>query len=78
MKKIVFLLFCLYSLLCSSICLAQTGNGTDERPQMATGMRADGKIYVVVAVVVTILAGICFYLIYLDRKIGRLEKESQG
>ena len=78
MKKIYSLLFCLYCLLCSGICFAQTGNGADESPQMATGMRADGKIYVVVAVVVTILAGIVFYLIYLDRKIGRLEKESQG
>ena len=78
MKKIYSLLFCLYCLLCSSICVAQTGNGADEKPQMATGMRADGKIYVVVAVVVTILAGIVFYLIYLDRKIGRLEKESVG
>lgn len=78
MKKLHYLLFCLYCLLMSTFCLAQTGGTADERPQMATGMRADGKIYVVVAVVVTILAGICFYLIYLDRKISRLEKESQG
>ena len=77
MKKIGYLLFCVYCLLLSTVCLAQTGP-SGEKPQMATGMRADGKIWVVVAVLVIILAGICFYLIYLDRKISRLEKELQG
>ncbi|MBE7170918.1 MAG: hypothetical protein INR73_10030 [Williamsia sp.] len=77
MKKVYYLLFCLYCLLVSTVCLAQTGSDADEKPQMATGLRADGKIWVVVAVVVTILAGIVFYLIYLDKKVSRLEKESQ-
>ena len=35
----------------------------------------DGKIYVVVAVVLTIFAGIILYLVRLDRKMTRLEKE---
>ncbi len=39
------------------------------------GLRADGKIYVVGAVVFTILAGLLFYIIRVDRKISRLEKE---
>jgi hypothetical protein len=39
-------------------------------------MRSNGKIYVVVAVVVTILVGLLSYLISLDRKLSRLEKES--
>lgn len=42
--------------------------------QMADRMRADGKIYVVVAVIVTIFAGIILYLIRLDRKLTKLEK----
>ncbi|MBC7830114.1 MAG: CcmD family protein [Chitinophagaceae bacterium] len=42
--------------------------------EAATGLRADGKIYVVVAVVVTLLLGLVIYLISLDRKISRLEK----
>jgi hypothetical protein len=37
-------------------------------------MRSDGKIYVVVAVVLTILAGLILYVVRLDRKITRLEK----
>ena len=47
-----------------------------QRPdvQMADGMRANGKIYVVVAIIVTIFAGIVFYLIRLDRKLTKLEK----
>ncbi|MCF8214294.1 MAG: CcmD family protein, partial [Chitinophagaceae bacterium] len=39
-------------------------------------MRSNGKIYVVVAVVLTILLGLVAYLIHLDRKISKLEKES--
>ena len=41
---------------------------------MADTMRGNGKIYVVVAVIVTIFAGIILYLIRLDRKISKLEK----
>jgi CcmD family protein len=42
--------------------------------EMADTMRSNGKIYVVVVVLATIFAGIFAYLIYLDRKITRLEK----
>ncbi len=38
-------------------------------------MRSIGKIYVVVAVILTIFTGIILFLIYLDRKISRLEKQ---
>lgn len=37
-------------------------------------MRSNGKIYVVMAVVVTIVAGLFIYLANLDRKISKLEK----
>lgn len=37
-------------------------------------MRSEGKIYVVMAVVITILTGLLVYVIRLDRKITRLEK----
>jgi hypothetical protein len=37
-------------------------------------MTSNGKIYVVVAVVVTILLGMFIYLFSLDRKINKLEK----
>lgn len=65
-RKISLLLFFLFLQL---IALAQ-------RPDvpMADGMRANGKIYVVVAIIVAIFAGIVLYLIRLDRKLTKLEK----
>jgi hypothetical protein len=42
----------------------------------ASVMRSNGKIYVVVAVVLTILFGLIAYVIRLDRKISKLEKEA--
>ncbi|MFD2936342.1 CcmD family protein [Spirosoma flavum] len=43
--------------------------------EMADRLRADGKIWVVVAVIAVVFAGIIIYLIRLDRQIGKLEKE---
>jgi hypothetical protein len=58
--------------LLTSFCLAQDeGNKVD----MADTMRNNGRIYVVVAVVVVILLGLILYLVRLDRKISRMEKE---
>jgi cytochrome bd-type quinol oxidase subunit 2 len=42
--------------------------------EMADTMRSNGKIYVVIAVILTIFAGIIFYLVRLDRKISKIEK----
>jgi len=66
MKKMLSLLI---ALLASATLFAQ-------EVQMADALRADGKIYVVVAVVSAMLAGLLFYVIRLDRKITRLEKET--
>ena len=38
-------------------------------------MRSNGKIYVVVAVVLTVLLGLFFYVFNLDRKISKLERK---
>ena len=43
--------------------------------EMADRLRADGKIWVVVAVIATVFAGIIVYLVRLDRQISKLEKE---
>lgn len=42
--------------------------------EMADVMRSNGKIYVLVGVIVIIFAGITVYLINTDRKISKLEK----
>ncbi|MCB0802468.1 MAG: CcmD family protein [Flavobacteriales bacterium] len=43
--------------------------------EMAEKMRSEGKIYVVVAVLTVILIGLLIYLINIDKKVGKLEKE---
>ena len=43
--------------------------------EMADQLRADGKIYVVVAVLTVMLIGIFIFLFLLDRKMNRLERE---
>ena len=48
---------------------------TANDPEMADKLYANGRIYVVVAVVATIFAGIIVYLINLDSKISKLEKQ---
>lgn len=47
----------------------------NEAIEMADKMRADGKIYVVVAVLLIIFAGITAYLFSIDRKLYKLEKK---
>lgn len=63
-KKITLSLF---FILCNLVLFAQ---------DMADEMRENGKIYVVVAVLVAIFFGIIIYLIRLDRKLSKLEKET--
>ena len=43
--------------------------------EMADTLRSEGKIYVVVAIVLVIFAGLIGYLVLLDRKISRIEKK---
>lgn len=47
----------------------------NRKVEMADQFREDGKIYVVVAVVLTILSGLIIYLVIVDRKVTRLENE---
>ncbi len=44
---------------------------------MADQMRSNGKIFVVVAVLLTILLGLIAYVIRIDKKVSQLEKESK-
>ncbi len=48
-----------------------------DKPEMADLMRSNGKIYVVVLVCLTILIGLFLYVMMLDRKIRRIEKNGQ-
>jgi hypothetical protein len=70
MRKASFLILA-FSLLFPLLSVAQQAE-----PEMADAMRSNGKIYVVVLVLATIFAGIIAYLVRLDRKIGKLEKNN--
>lgn len=62
------------SLVLASLLFSVLLRAQDETVEMADNMRKNGKIYVVVAVVLTILIGLFLYLIRLDKKISNIEK----
>ncbi|MDR6944624.1 CcmD family protein [Mucilaginibacter pocheonensis] len=43
--------------------------------EMADVLRSSGKIYVVVATIVIIFAGLAFYLFSIDKRLKKIEKE---
>ena len=44
--------------------------------EMADTMRSEGKIYVVVAIMLVIFFGLIAYLVMLDRKVSKIEKKA--
>ena len=50
---------------------------TDSNIDMADEMMQNGKIYVVITVLCVVFACIAIYLVLLDRRISRLEKENK-
>jgi hypothetical protein len=64
-------LFALLLMLLSSLTMhAQTDSS------LGNTMRSNGRIYVVITVILVILAGLLLYLIRLDRKMSKLEKNN--
>jgi hypothetical protein len=55
--------------------MSVAGFAQDKKVEMADLMRSNGRIYVVIAVVLTILAGLILYVIRIDRKISKFEKD---
>ena len=70
MNKIIRRLLFMICCLCSSIVLFAQNQSTEEV------MRSNGKIYVVVAVCLTILIGLFLYVFLVDRKISKIEKDN--
>lgn len=62
--------------LCSLIFLMTSAvANAQQSAEMADVMRSNGKIYVVVGVILIIILGLFAYLFSLDRKVSRLEKD---
>lgn len=68
MKKLFLMLFLL---LGSTALFAQQS----QQVEMADTMRSSGKIYVVIATIVIIFAGLAIYLFTIDRRLKKIEKE---
>ncbi len=68
--KIIKLFVCILTFLAPLTLLGQGSPSV----QMADTFRHEGKIYVVVLVLVIILTGVILFLIRVDRKIFKLEK----
>jgi hypothetical protein len=81
MKKILYFFLLLLSINVSAGNNSQKADSTQtsapkiEEVEMADKFREDGKIYVVVTVVLIILLGMLFYIFTLEKKISRIEKE---
>ena len=71
LKATIFLIITL--ILTQTYALSQV----QEKVEMADTFRADGKIYVVLAIILVILTGLFFYLIRIDRKVAKLEEQKQ-
>lgn len=66
MKNISKLLLTLFTISITLMAQAQP-------VEMADTMRSEGKIYVVVGIVLIVLAGLIAYLFMLDRRVKKLE-----
>ena len=66
MKKLISLIL---MLLCFVAVQAQD-------VEMADKMRSEGKIYVVIATIVIVFAGLAVYLFAIDRRLKKIEKEN--
>ncbi len=62
-------------LIMSVSAFAQNTGEVSQSIEMADKFRADGKIYVVVATLASVMLGIIAYIWTLDRKVSKLEKQ---
>jgi hypothetical protein len=74
MRKIVLVTALLLAIILAGPVNSFAQNVTD-RVEMADRFRQEGKIYVVVAIIGVVLAGMFVYTIRIDQKIHRLEDE---
>jgi len=72
MKKLLSTISCLLFVV---LVFGQSDTTNPVNQPSPTGLASDGKIWVVMAVCITILVGLLAYVISLDRKIRNLEKK---
>jgi hypothetical protein len=67
MRRSIKIFFSLLLSVASISAMAQ------QQVEMADTMRSNGKIYVIVGIILIVLAGLIAYLFTLDRKVKKLE-----
>ena len=60
--------------ICIFFLLLITPLAQAQEVEMADGLRAEGKIYVVVLIILIVLGGLIAYLFLMDRKLNRLQQ----
>lgn len=77
MNRLFYIVLLAFMLLHPPCFSAKTGaSGLEQAPTspaMADAMRDNGKIYVVVGIIMIVLAGLFVYLFLIERKVKRLE-----
>ncbi len=61
--------------LCLLVLLMISMGANAQDAEMADVMRSNGKIYVIVGIILIVLIGLIAYLFLLDRKVTRLENK---
>jgi CcmD family protein len=61
-----------------NFCICAIVSAQTDAVEMADTLRANGKIYNVVAVVSIVFIGIALYLFYIDRKVKKIEDKLKG
>ncbi|HXA00735.1 MAG TPA: hypothetical protein VNW99_02035 [Cytophagaceae bacterium] len=75
MRKLLFLFLLFFSLKTSAQNVENLKPVTNEpKVEMADTFRENGKIYIVVVVVLIVLLGIFAYLFMLEKKLAKIEK----
>ena len=67
-----------FSLLVLASFISVSSFAQDKSVEMADGMRSNGKIYIVVAVCLTILIGLFLYMVRIDMKMSKIEKNKHA
>jgi hypothetical protein len=73
-KRLSYLLICMILSFTTAIAQTVDQQNTETGP-VNEFFRSDNKIYVAVGILVIIFTCIILYLVRLDRRIGKLEKE---
>lgn len=76
MKKLLTIILLLFSLsvLAQEKIPVTESDYSNNSVEMADQMRSEGKIYVLVGIIVIIFVGITVYVVNTDRRISKLEK----